>query len=145
MKTREYKIYGCLLLIGAIVVSVGFALPYANAGFGKTITTAQMANMFGGGFVWGCDTDCDTAGTGCPGGDTCEPDDHNISCRKCDTTNGDICGTPNGWPGWQCVNGTDDCNGKKGMCIKLGEEDSACSTTTYAPDPIPDCPERDDC
>ena len=79
MKKRKYKIFGCLLLIGAITVSFGITLADADAGFGKTITTAKMANMFGGGLVWGCDTDCDTTGTGCPGGSTecgTEPEDN---------------------------------------------------------------------
>ena len=144
MKLQRYKIFGCLLLIGAIVVSVGVALPDANADFGQTITTAQMANMFGGGFVRCGDTDCDTTSGACPGGSTCHPDDNDCICRACLTTTGQCCGSPNNWPGWMCEDTTASCNSVKGNCIKTGGEAAVCERYASPATP-PDCAERPDC
>ena len=141
MKTQKHKIFGCLLLIGAIVVSVGFALPAANAGFGEPITTAQMANMFGGGFVFCNDRDCDTASGGCPGGSTTcgtEPEDNGTLCTQCNSGAGKVCGEAGG-PGWQCVSSTESCNGNKGYCVQGSCERRASDQTTPSCGSKPDC------
>jgi hypothetical protein len=140
MKTRKYSILGCLLLIGAIVVSLGVALADANAGFGKTIDTAQMATMFGGGWVWCADTDCDTTSGACPGGDTGCDHASVDDCYKCTTTAGDICGTPGGM-GWMCVDGTAPCeSGSLGSCC-----DGTCEAFTDHNGPTPSCATRPNC
>ena len=140
MKTQRHKIFGCLLLIGAIVVSVGFALADANAGFGKTITTSQMANMFGGGFA--CpDKDCDTQGTSCPGGDTCDGSDDLSNCYTCANTNGMKCGNWQQSWGWMCVDTTKDCKtGVLGSCSQ-----NVCGPYTSGPNDGDSCGTRQDC
>ena len=144
MKTHKHYILGCLLLISLVVVSLSVALADANADFGKTITTAQMENMFGGGFVcWG-DTDCDTTSGSCPGGSTCDPDDDSGTlCQTCQSGNGDICGSPGG-PGWMCVNGTKSCNGVKGYCAKVAGSPATCEKRASDKTP-PTCGTRPDC
>jgi hypothetical protein len=140
MIMRKCKIFGCLLLIGAIVVSFGVALADASPGFGKTLTTAQMANMFGGGFVCSGDTDCDTTSGSCPGGDTCADSADISNCRDCKSGNGDICGAPGG-AGWQCVNGTEDCNdGSLGSCSA-----ASCEAYIGGADDGDSCGTRPDC
>ena len=126
------------MLIAAIVVSFGVALSDANAGFGKTITTAQMANMFGGGWVCSGDKDCDTQSGSCPGGDTCDEDETGgEDCMDCQSGNGQKCGEPAG-AGWQCVDTTESCDGKIGYCVegscerRAGTTDDDCGTK-------PDC------
>ena len=144
MKTQRYKIFGCLLLIGAVVVSFCVALSDANADFGETITTAQMANMFGGGWVWCGDTDCDTTSGSCPGGSTCDPDDDSGTlCQTCQSGNGDKCGAPGGM-GWQCVDSTKSCAGVKGYCVKVAGSNATCEKRASDQTP-PTCGTRPDC
>jgi len=137
MKTQRYTIFSCLLLISAIVVSFGVALADANAGFGKTITTAQMANMFGGGFVLCGDKDCDTQSGSCPGDDTCDGEDDVSDCRDCQSGPGKKCGEPAGW-GWQCVDTTESCNGEVGYCVR-GSCERRAGTTSDSCGTRPDC------
>ena len=125
-------------LIGAIVVSFGVALADANPGFGKTLTTTQMANMFGGGWVLCGDRDCDTTSGSCPGGSTCNPGQTEGVCQLCQTVNGDKCGAAGG-AGWQCVDGTASCNGEKGFCVEGSCEKHA------TPETPPNCSTRPDC
>lgn len=118
MKMKRFKMISCLclLLSGAIVVSVGFAVQMADASFGQALTTEQMSNMYGGAWVCSGDMDCDTVSTDqCPGGDTCKGSNDSGSCRDCKSGYGDICGTPGG-AGYQCVNGTETCNKAVGGC-----------------------------
>ena len=140
MKMKRNKMFGCLLLIGAIAISVGFALPNANADFGETITTAQMASMFGGGYV--CpDKDCDTNSGGCPGGNTCESS--SISdCYRCKSGNGKVCGNWQQSWGWMCVQrNPESCNdGTLGNCIA-----GACGPFISHLGSTPDCGTRPDC
>jgi hypothetical protein len=141
MKTRRHIVLGSLLLIGAIPVSLGIAFGGANAGFGKTLDTAQMAAMFGGGFVLCGDTDCDTTSGACPGGDTgCDGGSVN-DCFNCSTTAGDVCGAAGG-AGWMCVNGTAGCNsGSIGSC-----NNGMCEASTGVIDnPPPSCGTRPNC
>lgn len=141
MKTQKYKIFGCLLLIGAIVVSLGVALADANAGFGETITTAQMANMFGGGFV--CpDKDCDTTSGSCPGGNTCDEGGSISDCYDCKSGNGEICGNWQQSWGWMCVQKTpESCNdGSLGNCVW-----GVCGPFISHLGPTPNCGTRPDC
>jgi hypothetical protein len=141
MKSQKYRILGCLLLIGAIAVSSEVILMDANAGFGKTITTAQMANMFGGGWVCAGDTDCDVTWGGCPGGSTdCSGQSVN-PCYNCLSGTGKACGAANPWPGWQCVDTTASCNGVLGSC-----SNGLCEQYT-GPDnpPPPSCGTRPNC
>ncbi|MBC8481453.1 MAG: hypothetical protein H8D47_02155 [Planctomycetes bacterium] len=142
MKKRKYKIFGCLLLIGAITVSFGITLADADAGFGKTITTAKMANMFGGGFV--CpDKDCDTESGSCPGGDTGCPDMRTNDCYDCKSGNGKICGDSQPEWGWMCVpRDPEDCNdGSVRSCC-----DGVCEMfNAHGDPPIGSCGTRPDC
>jgi len=123
MKTQKHKIFGCLLLIGAIVVSVGFALPETNAGFGETITTAQMANMFGGGFT--CpQNDCEGQATGCPESTSCEGYAIGHECTVClDQTKLEQCGAMKSQWGLMCTSDDNhNCttSGVKGACALGG-------------------------
>lgn len=139
METQKYKILGCLLLIGAIVVSLGVALADANAGFGETITTAQMASMFGGG--WQCpDKDCDTTSGSCPGDHTdCSGGSIN-DCYNCKSGNGKVCGAEQQEWGWMCVDGTESCNESRGSC-----NNGLCEDFTGSLPPDADCGTRPDC
>ena len=140
MKTQRHKIFGCVLLIGAIVVSFGVALPGANADFGKTLTTATMARMFGGGY--GCpDKDCDTTSGSCPGGNTCVDNRDISNCYNCKSGNGEACGALQQSWGWMCVDTTEDC--KSGTLGSCGA--SVCGPYTGGPNDGDSCGTRPDC
>jgi hypothetical protein len=141
MKTRKHIVLGSLLVIGVTPVLLCVAFAGTHAGLGTPLATAQMATMFGGGFVCSGDTDCDTTSGACPGGDTgC---DHMSvdDCYNCSTTAGDICGTPGG-AGWMCVDGTAPCeSGSLGSCT-----DGMCEAFSgHASGPTPSCATRPDC
>jgi len=110
MKLRKFKILLCVSFCCLFIASIGIALADVNTGFGKTITTAQMANMFGGGFVLCGDTDCDTvSATGCSGGSTSCSGMSVCDCYNCKSGFGSVCGAPNSWPGWMCENAMESC------------------------------------
>ena len=138
MKIQRYKIFGCFLLVSAIVVSFGFALQDANAGFGETVTTDQMANMFGGGFVFCGDRDCDTLSGGCSGGNTCD-EEIGDNCYNCKSGNGQTCGSPAG-AGWQCKSTSESCNGSMGSCAT-----GVCGPFIGGDPPAVGCGTRPDC
>jgi len=138
MKTQR-PILVCLLLVGVIVASVGFALPHGTSDFGNAITTDRMANMFGGGYVWCGDTDCDTASGGCPGGDTCNGSGDINNCYNCKSGAGQTCGSPGG-AGWQCVSTTESCNGTVGSCAAgMCEDYTGPAPNNFSCGTRPDC------
>jgi len=138
---EKYKILGSMLLIGVIAVSLGVALADANVYFGKSLTTAEMAIVFGGKYVCTGDTDCDTVSvTTCPGGDTCDNSSPVAQCYNCLSGAGDVCGTPSSWPGVLCVNGTESCNGSIGSC-----NNGLCEMNTGGGTPGSGCGTRPNC
>lgn len=142
MKTQKYSTLVCILLMSAIGASFVAALAYATGGFGETITTVQMANMYGGDWVWCGDDDCDTAAEpNCPGGDTCGGSEDTSNCRICMDTAGEQCGQPSSWPGWDCVNTTASCN----YPALYSCSDGACFSYTGGPDDGDSCGSRPDC
>lgn len=138
------KVIGmCLMGCLVVVLLSSFAFSGANADFGETLTTAQMANMFGGAWNWTCDRDCPVAGgSDCTGGNTsCSTTGAN--CYDCLTTDGEVCSSPPGGAGWVCTNGTASCDGDEGVCIST----TNCSVGGTPPsgDPATNCATRAQC
>jgi len=136
MKIQRHKFFG-FFLISAIAVSFGVALADIDTDFGKTITTVQMENMFGGGWVDCGDRDCDTTSGSCPGGSTCDGETGG-ACWQCKSGAGQTCGQPGG-SGWQCVSETESCNETKGMCVDGNCEKNINATPGGSCGTRPDC------
>ncbi len=128
-------------ILGFVICSiVSFSVAQSSiADIGETITTAQMANMFGGACP---DKDCDTDSGSCPGGNTCDAGDSIDDCYSCKSGNGEICGDWQQSWGVMCVQKTpESCkSGSLGNCIL-----AVCGPFISHEGSPPDCGTRPDC
>ncbi len=122
MKTKRGKIYCCLILIGAIVVSIGITASFAYTK--PALTDAEMSSVYGG-----CGP-CDWDGQGCAGGSSTHCNDRNPctgnyrqSCRQDEKE----CQNQSG----PCTPQSKSCSGKQYSVYHCIEAAGDCVTQDY--------------